>query len=107
MELPVRNRKTFGLDNILYDSRFSPQATAEGAYAPLSATAASSAKLLEAIELLPQPLRITETLHLASKLVEQAAYELVRNTPSDQVLPLFTIAARLEKEAKRILDNAT
>ena len=61
MELPVRNRKTFGLGPV----------------------------------------------DLASKLVEQAAYELVRNTPSDQVLPLFTIAARLEKEAKRILDNAT
>ena len=62
-----------------------------------------SARLLEAIALLPQPLKTTETLHLASKLVEKAAYDLVKSAPADAVLPLFTIAAQLEQQAKRIL----
>lgn len=67
----------------------------------------STGRLLEAIALLPEPIRTTETLHLASKLVEQAAYDLVKINPSETVLPLFTIAAQLEHEAKMILSKAS
>lgn len=93
------------IDNIRYHPRLQ---TASNSSRPLPESYAPQPafRLLEAIEMLPQPIKHTETLHFASKLVELAAYELVRAMPSEQVMPLFNIAARLENEAKKLLSNA-